>query len=403
MERWLRNILRFTRKSDFDFMNYFKILTFLEKGNKFLFDIPVEEQKKYLKKLGKAKNDIDRSYKQYLCQMLFVPNWKVYLFDIIAIFLFPIYLLVFLAKGWIIKPKFRYQVDCICEDRKMPEILPDTFRKEYHISFKEWGHRKYLCSKDVLFILKCFIQTWSPYMVFKCAVKISEFSYMIHSYRPRAIQECGEYSFTSSLLTAYCNDYGVKHINVMHGEKLFYIRDAYFHYDETYIWHEHYKKLFLSMNAEPSQFIVDVPPSLKIDSSKYSKIAFADYKYYLAGFSEEQIKGVVDSMTFARKEGKRVVYRPHPRYSDLELLRKYVKEEYIEIPGNVDIITSIASADYIVGSFTTVLTQAFLSGKKILLDDMTFKDQYEKVKGMAYFLSSVDANVLSKKQQIWKE
>ena len=49
-------------------MNVFKIAKFLQKGNKGYFEVPVNEQLAYLDGLGNASSDIERSYKQFLCQ-----------------------------------------------------------------------------------------------------------------------------------------------------------------------------------------------------------------------------------------------------------------------------------------------------------------------------------------------
>lgn len=43
-------------------MKLFKLLKILSRFNKTLFDISVEDQEKYLQKLGTPKNDFDRSY-----------------------------------------------------------------------------------------------------------------------------------------------------------------------------------------------------------------------------------------------------------------------------------------------------------------------------------------------------
>ena len=110
---------------------------------------------------------------------------------------------------------------------------------------------------------------------------------------------------------------------MQHGEKLRYIRDSFFHYDECYVWDEHYVNLFKEMHAEPSQFKVAVPPSLRIDCKvHHNSSVYADYKYYLAADTEEDIKSIVASMAFAKSEGKTVKYRIHPRYTDLNVLKK---------------------------------------------------------------------------------
>ena len=185
----------------------------------------------------------------------------------------------------------------------------------------------------------------------------------------------------------------------MHGEKLFFIGDAFFHYDECYVWDEHYIKLFRELKAEPTQFIVALPESLHINITKHiNKDAYADYKYYLAVASESEIKGVVESMLFAKRNGKKVKFRPHPRYTDMNLLRKYVDEEEIEDYKKVGILESISNLEYAVGSYTTVLSQAYFSGKKVILDDVTFKSEYDKLKGMKYILSTKNCPILSNMQ-----
>lgn len=66
---------------------------------------------------------------------------------------------------------------------------------------------------------------------------------MITKYQSKAIVVHNEYSFTSSILTAYCETRNVLHINVMHGEKMYYIRDSYFRYDRCYVWDAYYRDL----------------------------------------------------------------------------------------------------------------------------------------------------------------
>ena len=103
-------------------------------------------------------------------------------------------------------------------------------------------------------------------------------------------------------------------------------------------------------------------------------------------------------MAFAKREGKTVRYRIHPRYTDLSVLRKYVSDEEIEYPKKVSILESISNMEYAVGSYTTVLLQAYLSGKKVLLDDVTYKKRFEQLKEYRYILAKDDIEKLSEKQ-----
>lgn len=379
-------------------MNYFKVLFFLQHGDKSLFDIPVEVQRRFLDSLGEAKNDIDRGFKQYLCQNLFVPKWKVLAFNIAAAIIMPFIVLLFLIKGCFLKKGA--QIDTMIERKGMDEVVPDIVMHKYHPESSFWNMGSSMSFHDLRFLIKLILRApHYPYFVLKSWMNVVHYSDMIRRHSPKVMIQFGEFSFSSSILTAYCHKYGIKHVDIMHGEKLYYIRDAFFHYDECYVWDEHYFKLFCELKAEPTQFIVALPESIHINTKQHINDAvYADYKYYLAATSEIEMKEIVESMQFAIRNGKKVKYRPHPRYTDMSLLRKYVKEEEIEDYKKVGILDSISNLEYAVGSYTTVLSQAFFSDKKVLLDDVTFKSEYEKLKGMKYILSSKNCPLLSEMQ-----
>ena len=361
-----------------------------------MFDLSVEEQQGYLKKLGEAKNDIDRGFKQYLCQNYFTrPKWKIVMLNVAAAFVMPFLLLYYLAKGVFVTRG--NEIDAMIEKKGMDEVVPREVIDKYHPDSSQWGSGASMSLKDIPFLMKLVGRApHYPYFVMKAWMHVVLYSDMIRRHNPQVMIQFGEFSFSSSILTAYCHSKGVKHVDVMHGEKLYYMRDAYFHFDEAYVWHQHYVDLFKSLKAEPNQFRIALPPSMHIETDKYQNPeTYADYKYYLAIYDEEQIKSIVESMAYAKKEGKTVKYRPHPRYSDLSLLRKYVSEEEIEMPQEVGILESVSNLEYAVGSYTTVLTQAYFSGKKVMLDDVTFNKQYLKLKELNYILTRYSVPLLS--------
>lgn len=371
-------------------MNYFKILFFLEKGNRRVFDFPKEEQLAYLNRLGEAKDDIDRGFKQYLCQNQLVrPKWKIVVFNLAGILGLPLTFFYFLLKR-ITAPKAK-SINCLIEKKGMPEVVPDVVKEKFHPS-EDYEVKSSLGLRDIAFAGRLYIKApLHPYFVFKAMMNVARYSHLIYSYSPKVMIQFGEFSFSSSILTAYCHQHSVLHVDVMHGEKLFNIRDAYFHYDKTYVWNDHYTNLLTSLNAESSQFVVAPPQSLVIDCDKYVKPeVYADFKYYLASYNEETIKRIVKSMIFAKHRGKSVKYRPHPRYSNLELLKKYVSEDEIEYGNQVTIQESISNLMYAVGSYTTVMVQAYFSGKHVIMDDVAEKDEYDLLKSLDYILSTID-------------
>ena len=370
-------------------------LRFLLKGDKSQFDVPAVEQENFLESLRYPKDDIDRSYLQYRCQNFFSRKSKTWLFNFISSLLFFPVLLLEIVWGISLKPK--RHIEAITDIERMEDILPESLLKQYNVESFNWFNRGGLKLKDILYVLKFFFHYFpSSYFSLKAMLRVSQYSKIITQFSPLCIIAHSEYSFTSSILTDYCHRRGVKHVNVMHGEKLFYIRDSFFHFDECYIWHKHYKDLFLKMRTEPSQFVIYQPLSLVIDSKKfYVEKSYADYKYYLAVFDENEIQSIIASLSFLKKRGKSIKYRLHPRYLHLSTIHKYLTEDEIENPSNVSILESIASCNTVIGSYSTVLTQAFYSGKKVILDDVTYNEYFYKLKDLMYILATENCKKLS--------
>ncbi len=367
-------------------------------AGKSYYDFPAAEQKIYIDKLGESIDDIDRSYKQYLCQRYFMPLPIKLLNDVVAMFATPLLVLGYSLKGLFVRKGKK--VECIGEFEGMIEIIPEELKQKYDINIDYWFTGTRLSLVDVVYVLKLALRyLQSPLFVFKNIMKIARYNYMIYVYSPKAIVVHNEYSFTSSLLTEYCHRYDVIHINVMHGEKLAIIRDSYFHYDECYVWDEFYARLFKELMAESTQFIVALPPSMKIDREKHRNDAdFADYKYYLATTSEEKLLKIVDSLSFAKKAGKSIRYRLHPRYSDISLVERIVGKKNIEYPSKTSIIRSIANCGCAIGSYTTVLNQAYHSGIPVILDDVSEKEMFDKLKSFKYILIDKGLSCLSAMQ-----
>ena len=380
-------------------MNYFKILHFLEKGNKELFECSVEDQQAFMEALGTPRDDIDRGYKQYLCQNYFVPTWKVWTLNVVSVFATPFLLLFFLIKGIFVRKE--KHIGSMIERKGMDEVVPNVVWEKYHPDSKKWKEGASLRWSDVLFIIKLIIRApHHPYFAFKACMNVAVYSDMIYRHSPQVMIHFGEFSFKSSILTDYCHRHQVKHVNIMHGEKLFFIRDAFFHYDECYVWDDYYVEMFKSLKAEPTQFRIALPQSLCIDVEKNkNQFLYADFKYYLGENTEEEICSIVQSMKMIKTSGKTVKFRPHPRYSDLGLLKKYIPESEIEYPKEVSIIDSISNLEYAVGSYSTVLLQAWCSRQKVILDDVTYKDLYNKLAEFGYILAQKNCEKLSNYQK----
>lgn len=376
-------------------LSFVKFLRFLRKGDKDFFDVPAKEQKEYLESLPEPKNDIQRSLYQFKCQSFFWPKWKVPFYNIGALFVyFPVLLMEWIRSSFIHKG---HHYDAIGEFKGMEECVPDRLREEYEICHDVWLVKGMLRGKDLGYVLKVFFLSFPNfYFSLKLLLKLSQYSQMIYTYSPRAMVVHCEFSFASSILTQFCERNGVKHIDVMHGEKLFHIYDSFFRFNKCYVWSEFYKGLFIRLRAYPKQFVVSVPPSLRIDFEKHKRPdAYADYKYYLADIKGDEFAGIVASMCGIKAQGKTVKYRLHPRYLQWDTILAHTTKEEIEDPREVSIQESVSNCEFAIGSYSTVLAQAFMSGRKVVVDDVTYVEQYRKLAEYEYWLASEDSIKLS--------
>lgn len=366
----------------------------LSKGDKTLWDIPAEAQRMFMDRLSEPKNDIQRSINQYRCQCLFVPTSKVILRDLLSPFVILFLIVYALTKAPFVKKEKKEKI--IGQFYDYRELIPLELKGMRLISNADWGGKMALLPKDLIYIIKSLARySYRPYFCLKCIINLSKYRYFIIKYHPDIIADHAEFSCTSSFLTQFCNSQHIKHYNVMHGEKLYYIRDSFFRYDRCYVWDNYYKDLFIRLRAESNQFVIEYPKSIiNVKEREKKNEMYVDYRYYLQIPTVEQMKSILESMSFAKRLGKTVKYRIHPNHMNIEAV-KLIPEEELENPREVDILDSLVNSGHVVGSYTTTLTHAYYAGLNVILDDVTYKDTYLKLKEYEYVLANKNISKLS--------
>ena len=349
-----------------------------------------DEQLRFLSSLDDVGADlVKRSINQYQCQKKIIGLKNIILLNIgsfaVLLVAVPIFVLNYL---------FRYKkYDYVNEAGKkavyfgtdlvlIPKILQDEFsivicNKSLMLNFQDF--------KFILFNL--FNTIYSPYFVLKCIIKIAFYRANIFEFTPKAMIVNSEYSFTSSLLTKYCTFNDILHINLMHGEKLFNMIDSFSYFHRFYIWDEYYKGLFTRLKSDAGQFIVALPEVFVFDASKTGKddIKSNFLTYYLIGEDKDRlftIKSILDKLAYKY----RIYIRPHPRCSDLDVVNKIFCDFNVEDINNVSILDSIEKAGFAVSTYSTVLFQAYLYGKTVIIDDLSYKDTCTKLKDLEYHM-----------------
>ena len=379
-------------------MNVNKILkslaVFFEKKQNSVFSYDVEKQKKYIKKLGNPKNNFERSYFQYKCQMKLKGSIFAFVLNIISLPLILFYLIIYFRNNEMILKERR---DLVFLRNGLPEnVLPKSLISIYHNIENEPKDGFIITKQDIQFIRKIILKyPLSWHFILKCLIKVGTYSFIIKKYSPDVIAVCAEYSFTSSLLTTYCNEKNIKHINVMHGEKLYFMRDSFFKFNSCYVWDEHYKKLFISMCADKNQFVIEIPPSLKFSES-YIKNEKYDYTYYLGAESEEVLNIIANHLLILHKRKKRISIRPHPRYSNVDIVKKIFTFVNVEDTKKISIEQSLLQTDTAISLYSTVLNQALYNSIPIVIDDISNPQSFKK-------LNDLDYICLYKKHKLFSE
>ena len=132
-------------------------------------------------------------------------------------------------------------------------------------------------------------------------------------------------------------------------------------------------------------------------------------KYYMAyreeaaeRFPEEndeliklQNKLEEDKKQLRALKGLKVIIRPHPSQIEEILKKNIIKIDYIENPKDISIFDSINKTDKIVSRFSTVLFQAYSMNKKIVIDNVSDIEQYNKLKEVGYIMIEKEHELLS--------
>ena len=203
-----------------------------------------------------------------------------------------------------------------------------------------------------------------------------------------------EYSWTSSILTEFCERNKIFHINYMHGDKSYYIRDSFFKFHRCYVWDKHYEEVFCKLKAFKNQFKVieflDFIPQINIEIKEFYNT------YYLQiDETEDEIDEIIAILEKLKlKTGFKGKIRCHPEYTTKKIKNKIPKEMLDE---EISIYYSIAKSNYIIAKYSTVLYEAFAMKKGIIvIDDITEgRERYKCLKELGWISLSKPHLMLS--------
>lgn len=340
-------------------------------------------------------DDCERSYFQYCCQMKSLPVTIRAVQNLLAI---PVLALLMLFSR--AQPGGEGATEgcaVYLTDGIDASVIPDALKEEFHIiTLQDVGSR--FGRYEHVWMLPVVRRYWrSPYFLLKCYVKVCIYAEIIAAYHPAAIITYAEFSFTSSLTTAYLQSRGTEHINVLHGDKLFNTRDAFVRFHRFYVWDASYRDLFMGMRAEKTQFRVEVPPCLKLKVKRNSAFRYS-LTYYMGNQNEKQLLALRDFLDTLGEDKQRICIRIHPRFGDRKRIRRIFASYCVEEPEEVSLDQSLGMTRYACGIMSTVITQAFWAKVPIVLDDVSDKQKFALLEDLQYPLLRQPHRLLSQIQ-----
>lgn len=369
-----------------------KIGTAIELKRNSVFTYPVDKQKTYIAHFPEPKDGIERGYFQYRCKAKLYGQPLHFLMNLAAFPLSLYYLALYRDTGI----TAGQQADAVFfPDGKPFNIIPDSLLVRFKNLIPLPSADRALTKEDRKFLKSIFRKypvSWMLWM--KLIIKVAQYSHAITKYRPQAIISCNEFSYTAPILTEYCHTRGVKLINVMHGEKLYDMHDAFSKYDEFFVWDQAYVDLFISMRGDPGQFVVEQPQSLRISNVGNIEKKY-DYTYYLTAETDEELEIIAEKLKKLQKKGKRISVRPHPRFSDISKVNEVFSFANIENWKAVTIEESLLQTGAAISLHSTVLYQAACNSIPIVINDISNPAYFEKLKELGYICLRKEHKLLS--------
>ena len=366
---------------------------FYQKSVDNYFDRDLKEDIKVFKRQH-PKDNFGRSIAQHKCQVYpFKKN--IFVLNVMAVFMTPVVIVLLLLKRGVHIKDDQSTIVCYgCFN--LPGSLPEALRNKKIVYRDNAECPYYLDKADILFLLRfLFRSIWHPFLAFRVILKVAKYRAVFDSFSNlEAIAITGEFVDTSSVMTQYCHENGIKHYDFMQGEAFGSPRASFFHFDKCYVWDRHYEDMFTSFGATPEQFVVSLPLCLqKIQSAGVEKTI--DYTYFLGGDPDEELLVIRAALDKLITRGYVCEVRPHPRWSNLEAVKKVFEGISIQDTSTVNIEKSILQTNNAVSLYSTVLLQAYYNDVNVVIDDLSCPDKFKMLENYQYIMLSKPHKLLS--------
>lgn len=357
--------------------------------------MPYDKQMEYLGRFQEPRDDFERSYYKYKCfcqYCYYKKKWVLLIYNLGAMLLLP-FLHMKLKHGNKAGVSGN-KADIVIENvPRLPvdDILPDELVRDYPQA-QEVTAINYFDSYLNNQAEEIYRELRSRYFLnfyFRIIVllKLAQFATYIERYHPAAVAfySC-EREFSSPLQSLLCEKCNAKYISFMHGDYISTLCFAFQRYSLYYIWDKSYADMFQALKcAFPVRLYTPKKlQGLALETAPQDCRYFATY-YFSDETREEAVK-IHEVFHAFEARGLRTKVRPHPRFSDMDMLKAVFSDIEIENTAEYPLEGSIEQSLFIVGLNTTVLSQGFFSKKTVVIDDVSNVKKFNELEKRGYIM-----------------
>ncbi len=340
-----------------------------------------DEIVEYINEFPEPQSNMERSYFQYKCNNKLYGVSAFTSFVRNAFSIFPFFIFLFRKGRYLPLEKTEYIF--ISDEHKM-DIMPNKYKGSYKQISKTHGWLLGKKEKEIL------IGLWknypfSYYFLLKNLIKVANYGWVIHSFKPKEILCSCEYSCTSSFLTEYCHMYDISHVNIMHGYNIVDLKCPFSSFDRMSIWENFFINTYHIMRCGTKKFEIEVPSCIQLNEEVINNDK-PTFTYYTQNFIKDVIPTLLKLRDAIEGKGMQFIIRCHPSYPMDSDDKSLFSNDTFEDCSLIDIEKSINRANYVVARNSTVLYQASKLNKYILIDDMSLPEEYVESRKKGAFL-----------------
>ena len=358
----------------------------------------MKDQREYLESMKEPSDVYECSYLKYKCYAYYHLTPPVrFFYNCVGVIMTPVLAIIllirtrkkkcepFTPRGAVItaSPTMRYE-----------DILPPQIERDY----RELREVKPLSISDRRMDKKgwsvfgrVLARYWMhPYFCLEALIRISGSCEIMYRYHPAANVGYGrERNFISPILLEYCKSLGVDCVSFMHGVFVYSIDKAYVWFTKYYVWEPYYIDMFTRLKARPGSLEVYTPHKFEPKIGPRPEGVPYDYflTYYFTAESGDRMERIRKCLDSLRDKGYKSKLRPHPRFTDLDLLAKVFSGYYIE-DREWTLERSMECSRFIAAYNSTVLTEAYYAHKEIVLDNYVDPSKFQNMIDREYIMLS---------------